>query len=507
MVLLGAIDQGTSSSRFLVFESDTGELVCSHQIEVRQQFPNHGWVEMDPKEILETCTTSINKCCAKLEAMGISKDEIKSIGVANQRETSLVWDKTTGEPLHNAIVWLDTRTAELAEQAVKKTPTQDKDYFKQKTGLPIHPYFSALKLRWLLENVPEVKDCLNKGNLLFGTVDTWLIWKLTASKAHVTDVTNASRTLLLDLHKRKWSSELCTFFEIPMEILPSIKSSAEVYGHIQDGVLAGVPIAGCLGDQQSAMVGHNCLKKGQVKNTYGTGTFMLCNTGVTPVLSKNGLLTTVGFQFGPNAPVCYALEGSGSIGGNVVRFLRDNLGFIKEAKEVEDMARSVKDTEDVYFVPCFTGLYTPYWDASARGTICGLTQCATKAHIARAALKAVTFQTAEMVDAVEHDMGDTKVESIKVDGGMTANRLFNQMQSDTVGRPIVCSKMAEISGWGAAIAGGLGAQQVTLEEFSGHTSQKVEAFNPENDHEVRDKEMAKWKEAVKRARGWDVTKA
>ncbi|KAF1562691.1 UNVERIFIED_CONTAM: putative glycerol kinase, partial [Eudyptes robustus] len=500
--LLGAIDQGTSSSRFLVFESDTGELVCSHQIEVRQQFPNHGWVEMDPLEILDTCTESINKCCIKLESMGISKEEIKSIGVANQRETTVVWDKATGLPLHNAIVWLDTRTSELAQNTIMKTPTQDKDYFKQKTGLPIHPYFSALKLRWLLENVPEVKECLHKKDLLFGTVDSWIIWKLTGGQAHVTDVTNASRTLLLDLHKRKWSSELCNFFEIPMEILPEIKSSAEIYGYIKEGDLVGIPIAGCLGDQQSAMVGHNCLKKGDVKNTYGTGTFMLCNTGVAPILSKNGLLTTVGFQFGPHAPVCYALEGSGSIGGNVVRFLRDNLGFIKEANDVEEMAGSVKDTEDVYFVPCFTGLYTPYWDASARGTICGLTQCATKAHIARAALKAVTFQTAEMVEAVEHDMEDTKVQTIKVDGGMTSNKLFNQMQADTLGRPIVCSKMAEISGWGAAIAGGLGAQQVTLEEFTEHINQKVETFSPINEHEQREKEMIKWKEAVKRARGW-----
>lgn len=302
---------------------------------------------------------------------------------------------------------------------IARTPTKNRDYFKEKTGLPIHPYFSALKLKWLLENIPEVEEANQNGDLLFGTVDSWLIWNLTGRGTHITDVSNASRTLLLDLHKVKWSNELCKFFDIPEHILPQIKSSAEVYGHIKDGPLAGVPISGCLGDQQAAMVGHNCLKTGDCKTTYGTGTFMLCNTGTKPVLSNNGLVTTIGFQFGNHGQVCYALEGSGSIGGNVVRFLRDNLGFIKDASEVEELANSVEDTEGVVFVPCFTGLYAPYWDSSARGIICGLTQSATKAHIARAALKAVALQIAEIIEAVENDLdGESKIHTLKVDGGM-----------------------------------------------------------------------------------------
>jgi glycerol kinase len=307
---------------------------------------------------------------------------------------------------------------------VSKTPTKHQDYFKEKTGLPIHPYFSALKLKWLLENVPEVKKANDNGDLLFGTVDSWLIWNLTGGineGTHVTDVTNASRTLLLDLHKLKWSKELCDFFDIPEQILPRIKSSAEVYGHMKDGALMCVPISGCLGDQQAALVGHNCLKIGDCKATYGTGTFMLCNTGMKPILSKNGLVTTIGFQFGKDGPVCYALEGSGSIGGNVVRFLRDNFGFIKEAREIEELANSVKDTEGVIFVPCFTGLYAPYWDSTARGTIFGLTQSAKKAHIARAALKAVASQIAEIIEAVEHDLdGESTIHILKVDGGMVS---------------------------------------------------------------------------------------
>ncbi|CAI5443102.1 unnamed protein product [Caenorhabditis angaria] len=500
MVLLAAIDQGTSSSRFLVFEADTGELVVSHQIEVRQLFPEAGWVEMDPMELYNTVVTCINKAIEKLENLGISADEIKSVGVANQRETTIVWDKTTGKPLHNAIVWLDTRTSSLAEEAISRTVTKNKDEFKAKTGLPIHPYFSALKLKWLFENVPEVEETHQKGNLMFGTVDTWLIWKLTG--AYVTDVSNASRTLLLDLHKRKWSTQLCDFFQLPIDILPEIRSSAEVYGFFEEGHLKGVPLSGCLGDQQSAMVGHQCLNMGQTKNTYGTGTFMLCNIGTRPIISKNGLLTTVGFQFGPDSPVVYALEGSGSIGGNVVRFLRDNFKFVKDAQEMEELCRKVEDTAGVFFVPCFTGLYTPYWDSTARGTILGLTQVSQREHICLAALRAVAFQSAEMIDAVEHDMDRTfKIKTLKVDGGMIANTLFNQIQADILGCDIVTPKVCEISGWGAAIAGGIGAQQISLDEFLNQNSEAVR-YESEKDEEWREKENGKWKESVKRACGW-----
>ncbi|CAB3404216.1 unnamed protein product [Caenorhabditis bovis] len=500
MVLLAAIDQGTSSSRFLVFEADTGELVTSHQIEVRQLFPEAGWVEMDPMEMYNTVVECINKTIEKLENLGITPDEIKSVGVANQRETSIVWDRNTGKPLYNAIVWLDTRTTSLAEQAIARTPSKDKDEFKKKTGLPIHPYFSALKLKWLFENVADVRDAYDKGSLMFGTVDTWLIWKLTG--AYITDVSNASRTLLLDLHKRKWSTQLCEFFSLPMDILPQIKSSAEVYGYFTEGPLEGVPIAGCLGDQQAAMVGHQCLNQGQTKNTYGTGTFMLCNIGSTPIISKNGLLTTVGFQFGADSPVIYALEGSGSIGGNVVRFLRDNFKFIKDSSEMEPLCREVEDTAGVFFVPCFTGLYTPYWDSTARGTILGLTQVTSKQHICLAALRAVAFQSSEMIAAVEQDLeGITKVTTLRVDGGMIANTLFNEIQADIMGRDIVTPKITEISGWGAAVAAGIGAQQISLDEFLSQPTAAIK-YEPIKDEAWREAEIAKWKDAVKRSCGW-----
>ncbi|PAV88567.1 hypothetical protein WR25_14574 [Diploscapter pachys] len=476
-------------------------MVTSHQVEVRQLFPEAGWVEMDPMELYDTVIECIEKGVEKLENLGISKDEIKCIGMSNQRETTVVWHKKTGLPLHNAIVWLDTRTADLAKESIHRTASKSQDEFKRKTGLPIHPYFSALKLKWLLDNVKEVQDALDEGNLLFGTVDTWLIWKLTGE--FITDVTNASRTLLLDLHKRKWSSELCDFFGIPMEILPTIKSSAEIYGHLRGGTLAGLPIAGCLGDQQAALLGHNCLEIGDTKNTYGTGTFMLSNIGTNVIVSKNGLITTVGFQLGEHSPVVYALEGSGSIGGNVVRFLRDNFNFIKDASEMEPLARSVDNPHGVVFVPSFTGLYAPYWDPTARGTILGLTQFTNRAHICLAALRAVAFQSAEMVAAVEHDMNQhaTKVQRIKVDGGMTANGLFNELQADIIGRQIVLPKVKEISGWGAAVAAGIGAQLISLDEFkTRHGAEKI--YEPKMDQEIRDAELCQWKEGVKRACGW-----
>ncbi|VDO24405.1 unnamed protein product [Haemonchus placei] len=446
MVLLAAIDQGTSSSRFLVFEGDTGDLVTSHQvnfihqyrnigrkiltptstrdgIEVRQLFPNPGWVEMDPSEIIDTVKECIAKGVEKLENLGISADEIKSIGIANQR-----------------------------------------------------------------------------GRLLFGTVDTWLIWNLTGE--HVTDVSNASRTLLLDLRKRKWSSELCNFFEVPYDILPTVKSSAEVYGAITEGPLKGFPIAGCLGDQQAAMVGHNCLGKGDTKNTYGTGTFMLTNIGTEVIISKNGLLTTVGFQFGPDSPVVFALEGSGSIGGNVVRFLRDNFNFINSAAEMEPICRSVENTEGVIFVPCFTGLYTPYWDPTARGTILGLTQVTNRAHVCLAALRAVAYQSAEMIKAVEQDLEDSDlVKTLKTDGGMTANVLFNEIQAEIIGKVIKTPKITEISGWGAAVAGGIGVQEISLDEFSAREPPTT-TYMPHSDEDRRAADIERWRDAVGRARGW-----
>ncbi|CAJ0945524.1 unnamed protein product, partial [Mesorhabditis belari] len=498
-MLLGAIDQGTSSSRFLLFDADNGDLLASHQIEVRQLFPHPGWVEMCPKEIYETVLECIKKVSEKMVEQKVGLDRLKCVGIANQRETTVVWDRETGEPLHNAIVWLDTRTSALADEAIQKTESKSKEHFKAKTGLPIHPYFSVLKLQWLLRNVPEVEEARKKGTLMFGTVDCWLLWKLCG--IHATDVTNASRTMMFDLHKRKWSSELANFFEIPMEILPKIRSSAEVYGEFLGGPLKGIPISGCLGDQQAAMVGHGCLQKGDTKNTYGTGTFMLSNIGSQPLISKNGLLTTVGYQFGSDC-VIYALEGSGSIGGNVIRFLRDNFGFIKDSSEVEALCRSITSTEGVIFVPAFTGLYTPYWDPTARGTICGLTQIANRAHITLAALRAVCFQSAEMLEAVEQDMEDTKITAIKVDGGMTSNILFNELQADIMGRRIDTPSVHEVSGWGAAMAAGIGIGLMKPENLS--EKQAVRSYSPRISDSERHHELHRWKDAVKRACGWAI---
>uniref|UniRef100_A0A0K0E7V7 glycerol kinase n=1 Tax=Strongyloides stercoralis TaxID=6248 RepID=A0A0K0E7V7_STRER len=482
MPFLAAIDQGTSSSRFLIFDSSTGKLIVDHQIPVQQLTPQTGYVEMCPNEIYTTVVECINKGCQKFEEHGYKVNDIRAVGLANQRETTIVWDKIT------------------ATKYIDKTPNKDKDFFKSKTGLPIHPYFSALKLRWLLDNVDEIKEAYDNDTLLVGTVDAWLIWKLTG--IHATDVTNASRTLLLDLGKRKWSDELTTFFNIKKSILPEIKSSAENFGYFKDGPLINLPLSGVVGDQQAAMIGHNCLNIGDCKSTYGTGTFLLCNIGYKPVVSNFGLITTVGYQFGPNLPIVYALEGSGSIGGNVIRFLKDNLNFINNIKECEELANSVSHTDGVYFVPCFSGLYTPYWDSTARGIICGLTQSSTKAHITRAALKSVAFQTGEMISAIENDFKNLNVKKLRIDGGMTFNKTFVQMQADLSGKEIGCPSMCEISGFGAAITAGIGANIIEVEEYKKFTHPSIHNYKPLLDEKERLIENEKWREAVKRARNW-----
>uniref|UniRef100_A0A0N5A7D1 Probable glycerol kinase n=1 Tax=Parastrongyloides trichosuri TaxID=131310 RepID=A0A0N5A7D1_PARTI len=500
MSFIAAIDQGTSSSRFLIFETNKGTLIADHQIPVQQLSPQTGYVEMCPIEIYDTVIQCIEECCNKFIKLGHDINDIKAIGLANQRETTIVWDKISGKPLCNAIVWLDTRTSFLASKFINKTPNKDKDFFKSKTGLPIHPYFSALKLRWLIDNVDDVKKSYDNDTLLMGTVDSWLIWKLTGT--HATDVTNASRTLLLDLGKRKWSDELTSFFNIKQSILPDIRSSAESFGTIKSGTLKGKHITGVVGDQQAAMIGHNCLNVGDCKSTYGTGTFLLCNIGHTPVVSNYGLITTVGYQFGANDSMVYALEGSGSIGGNVIRFLRDNLGFISTVRECEELANTVEHTDNVYFVPCFSGLYTPYWDSTARGIICGLTQSTTKAHITRAALKGVAFQTQEMISAIENDFKDVNIKKLRIDGGMTSNKTFVQMQADIAGKEIDCPEMAEISGFGAAITAAIGANIINVEDYKKFTHPSINHFKPLINEDDRICENKKWKSAVDRARDW-----
>ncbi|XP_072166508.1 glycerol kinase-like [Diadema setosum] len=500
--LVGAVDQGTSSTRFLVFSSKTSELVAHHQIELKQSFPNEGWVEEDPKEILSTVKECIEKTVGKLRDQGVDPAGIKSIGITNQRETTVVWDRTNGEPLHPAILWLDARTATTVDQLVAKTPSKTKEHLQPLCGLPLSTYFSAVKLRWLLDNVQEVATAVTDGRCMFGTVDSWLMWNLTGGVnggLHITDVTNASRTMLMNITSLQWDTKLCSFFGVPKTILPVIRSSAEIYGSLVDTALKGVPIGGILGDQHAALVGQLCFKKGMAKNTYGTGCFLIYNTGEERVFSKHGLLTTLGYKLGKDAPTIYALEGSVAVTGAAVRWLRDNLGIIKTAPEVESLAREVSNNGGVYFVPAFSGLYAPYWEADARGTICGLTQFSTKAHIARAVLEAVCYQTRELLDAMNQDSG-IPLERLRVDGGMTMNNLLMQLQADILDIPVVRPSMPETTALGAAMAAGHAAGVWKIEEA---TAGNVDSFTPALAAEDREAHYAKWKLAVQKSMHWE----
>lgn len=500
--LVGAVDQGTSSTRFLIFSSKNAELVTYHQTEIQQKCPHEGWVEEDPIEILESVKTCIAKAVDNLKALNISYQDIKCIGITNQRETTVVWDKLTGEPLHNAIVWLDLRTSSTVEKLIAKTPQKDKDHLRPLCGLPITTYFSAVKLRWLLDNCPKVATAAAEGRCLFGTVDSWILWNLTGGKEggqHITDVTNASRTMLMNIQDLKWDNKLCQFFEISKDMLPEIRSSAETYGKLVDGPLQGLPISGILGDQQAALVGQLCFKPGQAKNTYGTGCFLLMNTGMELVHSNNGLLTTVGYQLGPDKPVVYALEGAIAIAGACVRWLRDNLGIIQTSQEVETLAEKVDSTYGCCFVPAFSGLFCPYWQNDARGIICGLSQFTTKEHIARAALEAVCFQTRELLEAMNQDSG-IPLKSIQVDGGMTANNLLMQLQADLMGIDVVRPSMPETTALGAAMAAGNAIGVWNLENED--TKVTTDVFTSSITEVERDERFARWKEAVKRSMHW-----
>lgn len=512
--LVAAIDQGTSSTRFLVFNAKTAELLSHHQVEIKQSFPKEGWVEQDPKDILQSVYECMERTCEKLTQLNIDISNIKAIGVTNQRETTLVWDKETGEPLYNAIVWLDLRTQSTVERLINKTPGRNKNHLKHKTGLPISTYFSAVKLRWLMDNVVEVQEAVLTHRAMFGTIDSWLIWCLTGGKkggVHCTDVTNASRTMLFNIHTMEWDPELCTYFDIPMEILPKVRSSSEIYGlmkissSLTSGSLTGIPISGCLGDQSAALVGQMCFKDGQAKNTYGTGCFLLRNTGAKPVMSDHGLLTTVAYKLGRDKPACYALEGSVAIAGAVVRWLKDNLGIIQTSTELEKLAASVGTSYGCYFVPAFSGLYAPYWEPSARGIICGLTQFTNRSHLAFAALEAVCFQTREIMDAMNQDSG-IPLSQLQVDGGMTSNRLLMQLQADILCVPVVKPSMPETTALGAAMAAG-SAEGVSVwslnpEDLSEVTSEK---FEPQINPEESEFRYARWKKAVQKAMNWETT--
>lgn len=501
--LIGAVDQGTSSSRFLVFAANTGETVTFHQIETKQIYPKAGWVEQDPMEILSSVRTCIDKTVEKLKQFEIDPSNIKAIGVTNQRETTVLWNKYTGKPLYNAIIWLDSRTVDIAAGLLKMKGSK---VVREKCGLPVATYFSAVKLKWLIENVPDVKTAVVKEECLFGTIDSWIIWNLTGginNGIHVTDVTNASRTMLMNIMSLDWDPWLCNFFQVPMSILPQVRSSSEILGYIASDSLIGVPISGCLGDQNGALVGQMCFKPGSAKNTYGTGCFLLCNTGKIPVQSRHGLLTTVAYKLGPDKPVMYALEGSVAIAGALVQWHRDNLGIISDSAYIETLANSVESTHGVYFVPAFSGLYAPYWDPNARGTICGLTQFSTRAHIARAALEAVCFQTCDIVEAMNKDSG-FPLQQLQVDGGMTRNSLLMQLQADLSGLSVVLPSMPETSALGVAMAAGA-ARGIEVWDLDCAQSSEIttDTFFPSITDADREFRHTMWKKAVKRSLNWE----
>lgn len=440
---VASIDQGTTSTRCILFDHN-GEIVAVDQKEHRQIYPKPGWVEHDALEIWERTQNVIR---GALAGSGAQVADIAAIGITNQRETSLIWERETGRPIYNAIVWQDTRTDAICNELAKDG---GQDRFRAKTGLPLATYFSGPKIRWVLEHVPGARQRAESGELIFGNMDTWVLWNLTGR--HVTDVTNASRTLLMDLKTLDWDNGILEILGIPRAMLPEICSSSEVYGSAR-GSLGGVPLAGALGDQQAALFGQTCYSPGEAKNTYGTGCFMLMNTGTAPVLSKNGLLTTLGYKLG-NEPAVYALEGSIAISGALVQWLRDNLGLIEKSADVETLAKTVADSGGIYFVPAFSGLFAPYWRSDARGAIVGLTRYVNKGHIARAVLEATAYQTREVLDAMEKDSG-VKLTALKVDGGMVFNELLMQFQADLLDVPVIRPKVAETTALGAAYAAGL----------------------------------------------------
>lgn len=441
-----ALDQGTSSSRAIVFDHE-GRICATAQKEFPQHFPKPGWVEHDPKDIWSSEASVIAEA---ITSMGINGLNIAGIGITNQRETTIVWDAETGEPVYNAIVWQDRRTSEYCDRLKEQNLT---GFIREKTGLIIDAYFSATKIRWILENVPGARARAEAGKLRFGTVDTWLLWNLTRGECHMTDVSNASRTMLFNIHTLKWDEDLMKLFGIPMSMLPEVHSSSEIYGYTKTTIFAHkVPVAGIAGDQQAALFGQMCTTPGSVKNTYGTGCFLLMNSGTKPITSSHNLLTTIAWKIGDT--VNYALEGSIFVGGSVVQWLRDGLGIIKSSSEIESLAMTVPDNGGVYFVPALTGLGAPYWDQYAKGTICGLTRGTTAAHLARAALEGIAFETMDIVNAMEHDAG-IKLAELKVDGGASRNNLMMQFQADILGTKVIRPKVTETTAMGACYLAGL----------------------------------------------------
>jgi glycerol kinase len=488
-----AIDQGTTSTRFMVFDHG-GQVVSVDQKEHEQIYPKPGWVEHDANEIWERTQEMVKAGVGKTEAA-----DIAAVGVTNQRETTVVWDRSTGQPVHNALVWQDTRTDQICNEL---SADGGQDRFRAKTGLPIATYFSGPKIKWILDNVDGARAKAESGDVVFGNIDTWVIWQLTGGPdggVHVTDVTNASRTMMMNLETLDWDNEILGILGVPRAMLPEIRASSEVYGEAK-GDLAGIPVAGDLGDQQAALFGQTCFAVGEAKNTYGTGNFLLLNTGNEAVQSKSGLLTTLAYKIG-DQPAVYCLEGAIAITGALVQWLRDNLGLIKESPEVEDLAKTVEDNGGVYFVPAFSGLFAPYWRNEARGVIAGLTRYVNKGHLARAALEATAWQSKEVVDAMNADSG-VDLTSLKVDGGMVYNELLMQFQADVLDVPVIRPTVAETTSLGAAYAAGLATGFWSEVEDLRANWGKDKEWQPQMDAAERDKEYGYWKKAVTRTFDW-----
>ncbi|PWO01406.1 putative glycerol kinase [Tilletiopsis washingtonensis] len=503
---VGSIDAGTTSVRFMIF-NERAEVQASHGLEFTQFFEHPGWQDQDAHEIVDKVNECIDVAVRQLEESGKgSKKDIKVIGITNQRETTVVWDKKTGRALTRAIAWPDTRTTHTVRQLAEKSD-KGTDAVKLETGLPLSTYFAALKLRWMLDNIPEVKKAHDDKNMLFGTVDSWLLYNLTGRKVHYTDASNASRTMFMDLRKQTWDPKLCDFFGIDMDILPEIKSSSEVYGTVAEGTLQGVEIAGLIGDQMGALIGQKALTPGEAKNTYGTGAFLLYNTGDKVVDSKNGLLSTIAYKAGPNAEPVYALEGSIAVCGSAIKWLRDSIGLIKEAAEVGELAEGVEDTGGVYFVTAFSGLLCPYWDDTASGMIIGMTGYTDKRHIARATIEAACYQTQAVLAACEKDSG-VPLASLQVDGGMTNSDIIMQIQADILGLTVERPEMRETTALGSALLAGAAkglfgwdlSKPETLKDVNAAGKQK---FEPSISAERRKELLHGWERAVERCKAWN----
>jgi glycerol kinase len=494
---VAAIDQGTTSTRCLLVGHD-GRPAASHQLEHTQHLPRPGWVEHDPDEIWANTRQVV---AAALAREDVRAADVVAVGITNQRETTVVWDRSTGKPVHPAIVWQDTRTQRICDRLAANGGV---DRFRRTTGLPLATYFAGPKAAWILDEVDGARAAAARGDLLFGTMDTYLLWQVTGGPdggVHVTDATNASRTMLMDLRTLDWDEEICAEMGVPTPMLPAIRSSAEIYGHAREsGLLGGVPVSGILGDQQAATFGQACFEPGEAKNTYGTGNFLLLNTGTEPVASEHGLLTTVAYRVGTADPV-YALEGSIAVTGSLVQWLRDNLGLIRDASEIESLARTVDDNGGAYVVPAFSGLFAPYWRPDARGVIVGLTRFVNRGHIARAALEATAFQTREVVDAMRADSG-VDLRELRVDGGMVVDDLLMQIQADLLGVPVVRPVVTETTAMGAAYAAGIAVGFWDGLDDVRRRWVEDRRFEPARDDAWRDRELHRWRKAVERSLDW-----